>query len=519
MTLSDIDPGKLWDVALTTPGNDSFSFSSLPSDQIRILSSSVGKDLVLLLEGNDSAIDDAADRTYWGLGGDDLILGVGGNDFLSGNLGNDRLYGNQGNDTLSGGKGEDLLYGGQGADLLTGDLGNDLLSGDAGDDALSGGFGEDTLTGGAGRDIFLLGHPLNGEGVDRITDFQKGIDFFQLPKSVVFSDLSLTATATGQVAIALARTGQQIALVDNLKPTDLSAGNFIQGTDSLKPDPFGEQTFLTYEAFVSPRQEPGEFFESNARAYGRLDFAKNFSFANVDVQMSGLDPAKITAFHIHCGTPGILGPIVVDLGEYGDFTKTIVDGKFKATITNENITFVKGLPTVVDGVSITPTIPTTSAPAAPTAPSAPSLPSAPTPPSPPSLPTGAPPAPPTPTAPPAPAAPPSGNRLLHNGVDHGSPEPALPAAPAAPAAPVLPTTALATLPTLTAPSATSSPTLPSNLPITLPEGCPIELGLPGQVVTVAGIDYLARKGALYFNVHTAEHSFYGEMRGQIYPAT
>jgi len=109
--------------------------------------------------------------------------------------------------------------------------------------------------------------------------------------------------------------------------------------------------------------------------------------------------------------------------------------------------------------------------------------------------------------------------LLHNGVDHGSPEPALPTAPAAPAAPALPTTALATIPTITASSATSSPTLPSNLPITLPEGCPIELGLPGQVVTVAGIDYLARKGALYFNVHTAEHSFYGEMRGQIYPAT
>ena len=516
MTLSDIDPGKFLDVAMATPGNDSFSFSSLPSDQIRILSSSVGSDLVLLLEGNDSVTDDAADRTYWGLGGDDLILGGGGNDFLSGNLGNDRLYGNQGNDTLSGGKGEDLLYGGQGADLLTGDLGNDLLSGDAGDDALAGGFGEDTLTGGAGRDIFLLGSPLNGEGVDRVTDFQKGIDFFQLPKSVVFSDLSLTATANGQVAIALASTGQQIALVDNLKPTDLTAGNFIQGTDSLKPDPFGEQTFFTYEAFVSPRQEPGGFFESNARAYGRLDFAKNFSFANVDVQMSGLDPAKITAFHIHCGTPGILGPIVVDLGEYGDFTKTIVDGKFKATITNENITFVKGSPIVVDGVSITPTMPTTSAPAAPTAPSAPSLPSAPTLPSAPSLPTSAPPVPPAPTAPPAPAAPPSGNRLLHNGVDHGSHEPA---APAAPAAPALPTTALATLPTITAPSATSSPTLPSNLPITLPEGCPIELGLPGQVVTVAGIDYLARKGALYFNVHTGEHSFYGEMRGQIYPAT
>ncbi len=60
-------------------------------------------------------------------------------------------------------------------------------------------------------------------------------------------------------------------------------------------------------------------------------------------------------------------------------------------------------------------------------------------------------------------------------------------------------------------------TVPDNVP-RLPEGCPVEVGLAGQVNTVAGIEALARRGELYFNLHTEEHSFYGEMRGQIYPA-
>jgi CHRD domain len=31
------------------------------------------------------------------------------------------------------------------------------------------------------------------------------------------------------------------------------------------------------------------------------------------------------------------------------------------------------------------------------------------------------------------------------------------------------------------------------------------------------MEALARKGVLYFNLHTKGHEFYGEMRGQIYP--
>jgi CHRD domain len=51
----------------------------------------------------------------------------------------------------------------------------------------------------------------------------------------------------------------------------------------------------------------------------------------------------------------------------------------------------------------------------------------------------------------------------------------------------------------------------------LPESCPIDPGLPTPS-TIAALEWLARKGLLYFNVHTKANTFYGEMRGQIYPA-
>jgi CHRD domain len=31
------------------------------------------------------------------------------------------------------------------------------------------------------------------------------------------------------------------------------------------------------------------------------------------------------------------------------------------------------------------------------------------------------------------------------------------------------------------------------------------------------MEHLARRGLLYFNLHTKAHTSYGEMRGQLYP--
>ncbi|HBE16954.1 MAG TPA: CHRD domain-containing protein [Cyanobacteria bacterium UBA11149] len=171
---------------------------------------------------------------------------------------------------------------------------------------------------------------------------------------------------------------------------------------------FGNKSFNQYEGYLHPTQEPGPAFESPAQGYGILRVPRNLSSATIDVNIVGVNLADITAFHIHCGSPGVLGPIIVNFGQFGDLKNTIKNGRLSVSITNENLTFIK--------------------------------------------------------QPPPP------------------------------------------------------PSLSGGFKLPLPEGCPSELNLPGQVNTIAGLDALARKGVLYFNLHTKEHEFFGEMRGQIYPA-
>lgn len=171
---------------------------------------------------------------------------------------------------------------------------------------------------------------------------------------------------------------------------------------------FGNQSFTEYEGYLHPAQEPDPKLQSKANGYGRVSFPKNLSSSKIDVQIVGIDPANITAFHIHCGSPGVLGPIVVNFDQFGEFKKTIVDGRLSASLVNQGLTFIK--------------------------------------------------------QPPPP------------------------------------------------------PSLAGGFKLPLPEGCPSDINFPVQQVnTIAGLEALARKGALYFNVHTKGHEFYGELRGQIYP--
>lgn len=182
----------------------------------------------------------------------------------------------------------------------------------------------------------------------------------------------------------------------------------------------GATTYVTYEAFLSPAQEPGEESEipkplektlgatkpstprdkRASRGWGRVRFAKDLSAALVDVEIKGVDPEDILMFHIHCGPPGGLGPIVVDLGKFGALPQALAKGKLSVKVTNGDVTFANMLPKALK----------------------------------------------------------------------------------------------------------------------LPESCPVEPGFPIQVKTISGLEYLARKGVLYFNLHTKAHTYYGEMRGQIYAA-
>lgn len=48
-------------------------------------------------------------------------------------------------------------------------------------------------------------------------------------------------------------------------------------------------------------------------------------------------------------------------------------------------------------------------------------------------------------------------------------------------------------------------------------GCPIIPTIPNdKVKTIAGMELIARQGELYFNLHTAGQTFYGDIRGQFY---
>ncbi len=49
-------------------------------------------------------------------------------------------------------------------------------------------------------------------------------------------------------------------------------------------------------------------------------------------------------------------------------------------------------------------------------------------------------------------------------------------------------------------------------------GCPITPGgAPGRFTTIGGLEYVARQGELYFNLHTTAQTFYGDIRGAFYP--
>ena len=199
---------------------------------------------------------------------------------------------------------------------------------------------------------------------------------------------------------------------------------FVQPTFAKDPAQ-GATTFTTYEGWMSPQQQPGDEADApkalgkatglqssapsvpreqrKSRGYGQLRFSKDLTKAYVDVEVTGVNADDILMFHIHCGPPGVLGPIIVDFSEFGSLPKLLANGKMSVELLNKNITFIKQMP--------------------------------------------------------------------------------------------------------------------KGIKPALPESCPLEIGFPTQSMTISALEYLARKGVLYFNLHTKANTFYGEVRGQIYPAT
>ena len=122
----------------------------------------------------------------------------------------------------------------------------------------------------------------------------------------------------------------------------------------------GKEIGAVYEAYLSPWQEgdeeqntpkstPSQFRSTTAsltraqrdsaghRAHGQLRFTKDLSRAYVDVQVQGVDLAAVNMFHIHCGRPGILGPIVVDFSQGTNIKQNIADGTFSVELTDADL--------------------------------------------------------------------------------------------------------------------------------------------------------------------------------------
>ncbi|MEO1704520.1 MAG: CHRD domain-containing protein [Pseudomonadota bacterium] len=144
----------------------------------------------------------------------------------------------------------------------------------------------------------------------------------------------------------------------------------------------GSEIGAVFEAWLSPHQEGGEEqdtpaiipqtfrsttpsldrAERTSRGHGTLSFSRDLSRAYAHVKIENVTPAEINMFHIHCGRPGQLGPIIVDLGMGRDLSADFADGELFVEITNADLTAVvehgHGLiAAFTAGCPIVPTIP------------------------------------------------------------------------------------------------------------------------------------------------------------------
>ena len=183
----------------------------------------------------------------------------------------------------------------------------------------------------------------------------------------------------------------------------------------------GQEIGFVYEAFLNPNQEaaeeedtppfaPKEFLSTEpsvprnqrkSRGHGMLKITNDLSKAYVYVKTENVNFEDINMFHIHCGRPDQLGPILIDFANSSNIQKNFADGIFEVEIRNEDI-----------------------------------------------------------------------EKVINSG--HG-------------------------------------------IVGAYTAGCPIVPGTVDKVKTIAGMQHIAQKGELYFNLHTKAQTFYGDIRGKLHP--
>ena len=97
----------------------------------------------------------------------------------------------------------------------------------------------------------------------------------------------------------------------------------------------------------TPRMVPAQFKSSTgpsvaredrpSRGHGTLTFNRDLSKAYAHVKIVGVKTSEINMFHIHCGRPGQLGPIIVDFGSARDLVEEFADGEVFFEIDNDDI--------------------------------------------------------------------------------------------------------------------------------------------------------------------------------------
>jgi hypothetical protein len=122
---------------------------------------------------------------------------------------------------------------------------------------------------------------------------------------------------------------------------------------------FCKNKYFVYDSCFSPQQQPDD--EVNAppaaveksglysngksipreyrkeRGYGKLIFKKDLSKCYLYIYIENLKSSNINLIHIHAGAPGILGPIIVNVGNLINIKKDLAKGYVKLTIKNKDI--------------------------------------------------------------------------------------------------------------------------------------------------------------------------------------
>lgn len=122
--------------------------------------------------------------------------------------------------------------------------------------------------------------------------------------------------------------GTEVGMVFESWLTPHQEGDEESNTPASVPKQFRSQ---------KPSQSRAEREAAGHRGHGQVRFSKDLSRAWVDVKIEGIDTAEINMFHIHCGKPGILGPILVDFSIATDLKSNIADSMFSVEIRNEHI--------------------------------------------------------------------------------------------------------------------------------------------------------------------------------------